>query len=72
MSTNFPHDLFEWRILAEKLRIELSYGRDAILATAVFLHVQCIPMPSNLGVLSPADLQPLTTSAPNAQLRRTL
>ena len=71
-STNFPPDLFEWLRLAEQLRRELSFGWDAILATSVFLHVQGIPIPSNMGVLSPADLQPLTTAAPNAQLIRTL
>ena len=39
-STVFPPDLFEWRRLAEQLRLELSFGREAILATSVFLNAQ--------------------------------
>ena len=72
VSTNFPPDLCEWHRLAERLRREHSFGWDAILATSVFLQAQGIPIPFDLGALFPADLQPLITAAPNAQLLRTL
>ena len=65
VSTSSPPDLFEWRRLAEHLRLDLSLGWEVILATAVFLQAQGIPMPFVLGALPPADLQPLIKVPPN-------
>ena len=71
-SADFPPDLMEWHRLAQQLRLELLHGWDAILATAIFLRSHEIVSPSNLGVLSPGDFQPLSEAAPHPQLLRAL
>ena len=70
-SSDYPPELMEWLRIAEQLRLELPFGRGAILATALFLQTAGIITPSGLGALSPKEFRPVALESPNPKLLRT-
>ena len=71
-SPTCPVELLEWRTLAGQIRLDISAGWEAVLATATFLHAQGLPSTFHLGSLSPAEFYPLSEISPNAALLRSL
>ena len=71
-SSSFPVDHLEWRTLAGQIRLDISAGWEAVLATATFLYAQGAPAPFHLGSLSPSAFYPISEISPNAVLLRSI
>ena len=71
-AASFPADLLDWKLLAERFRLESSFGWDALLACCNFFAATGISSPAHLARLSPADFYELSNQSPFPPAARAL
>lgn len=71
-STDFPAEMVCWGILAERCRLDLTFGRGSLLGTCLFAGDRGFASPAELASCPSAQLLQMFKEAPNPRLTRAL
>ena len=66
----YPHELIEWRLVAERYRFDAAFAWGAILAALLAFQGRCIATPEDLGAILPADVHALCQLSPEPRVAR--
>ena len=71
-AASFPAELYDWKVLAERFRLDSSFGWDALLDSCNFLAATGICSPKALAILTAADFYDLSIKSPFPAVARAL